>query len=89
MYPSKAEITTELKKLLAEDLFVEIPIEKMRDTDSLNTDLGIDSVGHIELISILEERYGVKIDLKAAAAEMTTIGSTVDFVWKTVHAERD
>ena len=89
MYPSKAEITTALKKILVEDLFVEIPIEKMQDTDSLSTDIGLDSVGQIELISLIEERYGVKIDVKEAAADMKTIGSTADFVWKNVHAGRD
>ena len=89
MYPTKAELTAELKKILAEDLFVEIPTDKMQDTDSLTTDIGLDSVGHIELISIIEERYGVKIDVKEAAAEMKTIGSTADFVWKSVHAGRD
>ena len=89
MQPSKAEITSELKKILAEDLFVEIPIEKMQDTDSLGTDIGLDSVGQIELISIIEDRYGLKVDVKEAAAEMKTLGSTADYVWKNVHGGRD
>ena len=89
MYPSKAEITMDLKKILAEDLYVEIPIEKMQDSDSLSTDIGLDSVGQIELVSIIEERYGVKVDVKEAAAEMKTLGSTADYVWKNVQAARD
>ena len=89
MHPSKEEITTELKKILVEDLFVEIPTEKMKDTDSLSTDIGLDSVGQIELVSIIEERYGLKVDATEAAADMKTIGSTADYVWKNVHAGRD
>jgi acyl carrier protein len=89
MHPSKEEIATELKKILVDDLFVEIPTEKMKDTDSLSSDIGLDSVGQIELVSLIEERYGLKIDVKVAAAEMKTIGSTADYVWKNVHAARD
>ena len=51
MHPSKEEISTELKKILVEDLFVEIPTEKMKDTDSLSTDIGLDSVGQIDWAS--------------------------------------
>jgi acyl carrier protein len=88
MQPSKEEIATELKRILVEDLFVEIPSERIRNTDSLSTDIGLDSVGHIELVSLIEERYGVKIDAQEAAADMRTIESTADYVWKNVHAAR-
>jgi acyl carrier protein len=89
MQPSKEEITTELKKILVEDLFVEVPSEEMKDSDSLSTDIGLDSVGQIELVSIIEERYGFKVDVKEASAEMKTIRSTADYVWRNVHAARD
>jgi acyl carrier protein len=89
MHPSKEEVTTELKKILVEDLFVEIPTEKMKDTDSLSTDIGLDSVGQIELVSIIEERFGLKVDVKEAAADLKTIGSAADYVWKNVHGGRD
>ena len=89
MHPSKEEIATELKKILVEDLFVEVPTEKMKETDSLSTDIGLDSVGQIELVSIIEERYGLKVDVKEAAADMKTLGSTADYVWRNIHAARD
>ncbi len=86
MQPSKEMITAELKKMLAEDLFVEVPIEEMKDSDSLSTELGVDSVGQIEFVSLLEERYNLKIDLKQSAAEFKTIGSTADYVLKNLQS---
>ena len=82
MQTNKETIAAELKKMLAEDLFVEVPIEKMKDSDALTTDLGLDSVGQIEFVSLIEERYNVKIDAKQSAAELKTIGSTADYIWK-------
>ena len=82
MHASKENIAAELKKILVEDLFVEIPIDKMKDTDSLSTDIGIDSVGQIEFVSLIEERYGLKIDIKKVAADLKTIGSTADYICK-------
>ena len=89
MHPSKEDIATELKKILVEDLFVEVPTDKIKDTDSLSTDIGLDSVGQIELVSIYEERYRLKLDVKEAAADMKTIGSTADYIWRNVHAASD
>ena len=86
MHPSKEMITTELKTMLAEDLFVEVPIEHMKDSDSLSTELGVDSVGQIEFVSLIEERYNLKIDLKQSAAEFKTIGSTADYILKNLQA---
>ena len=82
MDTTKEKIAVELKRILVEDLFVEIPIEKMKDSDSLSTDIGIDSVGQIEFVSLLEERYGMKIDIKQAAENLKTIESTAEYVWK-------
>lgn len=86
MQPNKEEIAAELKKILVEDLFIEIPPEKIKETDSLNTDLGLDSVGYIELISLLEERYGLRLDAAAAAQDMKTVGSATDYIFKNVQA---
>ena len=86
MHPSKEQIAAGLKKILVEDLFVEIPIEKMKDTDSLSSDIGLDSVGQIELVSIIEERYGFKIDLKKSLADLKTIGSTTDHIWNNLQS---
>jgi acyl carrier protein len=82
MHATKEKIATELKQILVEELFVEIPMEKMKDSDSLSTDIGIDSVGQIEFVSLIEERYGLKIDIKQAAEHFKTIGSTAEYIQK-------
>ena len=57
----KETIVKELKKILVEDLFVSIPEGEIKLEDSLSSDLGVDSVGWVELVTILEEKYGIEI----------------------------
>src|SRR5207302_8202905 len=57
----KETIVKELKKVLVEDLFVSIPEGEIKLEDSLSSDLGVDSVGWVELVTILEEKYGIEI----------------------------
>ena len=85
MQTTRKEIASDLKKILAEDLFVEIPPEQIKETDSLSADIGLDSVGQIELVSLLEERYGLKIDAQKASADMKTVGATADYIWNNLN----
>ena len=82
------QIVNDLKKILVEELFVEIPTEKIKETDSLSADIGLDSVGQIEFVSIIEERYGLKIDLKESGGDLKTIGSTAAYIRKNLPAVR-
>src|SRR5438067_13913965 len=65
----KETIVKELKKILVEDLFVSIPVGEIKLEDSLSSDLGVDSVGLVELVTILEEKYGIEISSDEAASE--------------------
>jgi len=65
----KETIVKELKKVLVEDLFVSIPEGEIKLEDSLSSDLGVDSVGWVELVTILEEKYGIEITGDEAASE--------------------
>jgi len=65
----KETIVKELKKILVEDLFVSIPEGEIKLEDSIASDLGVDSVGLIELVTILEEKYGIEISSDEAASE--------------------
>jgi acyl carrier protein len=77
----KEQIVPELKKILTQDLFVAIPEDEIGLDDSLADDLGIDSVGFVELMTILEEKYGIEIDSREAKNEsLRTLGGLCDFI---------
>jgi len=69
----KETIVKELKKILVEDLFVSIPEGEIKLEDSISSDLGVDSVGLIELVTILEEKYGIEISDEAASENLRTL----------------
>ncbi|MGA2326663.1 MAG: acyl carrier protein [Bryobacteraceae bacterium] len=51
-----------LRRLIVEDLFVEIPPEQIGLDDGLRTVVGLDSVGFAELRVRCESRFDVQID---------------------------
>jgi acyl carrier protein len=67
--PDKNQIVSDLKRILTQDLFVAIPESEIKLNDSLADDLGIDSVGFVELVTLVEEKYGVEIDSREANSE--------------------
>ena len=56
-----AEIVAKLRKLLVEHLFVEIPEEKIGLDDGLQSVVGLDSVGFVELRLLCERFFNVQI----------------------------
>jgi acyl carrier protein len=65
----KEKVVKELKQILTEDLFVSIPENEIKLEDSLANDLGVDSVGFVELTMILEEKYGIPISSEETTPE--------------------
>jgi len=57
----KDEIVTTLKKMLIDQLFVEIPEEKIGLDDGLQSVVGLDSVGFVELRLLCERNFNVQI----------------------------
>jgi acyl carrier protein len=51
-----------LRRLIVEDLYVEIPPEQIGLDDGLRTVVGLDSIGFAELRVRCEARFGVQID---------------------------
>lgn len=56
-----SDIEACLKDILHEDLFVEIDKDKILPTHSLRQDIGIDSLGFVELKTQVESRFGIAI----------------------------
>ncbi|ADO70559.1 acyl carrier protein [Stigmatella aurantiaca] len=55
------EVSKSLKKILTTNLFVEIPEEQIGGDDGLQSVVGLDSVGFLELRVICEDQFGVSI----------------------------
>ncbi len=56
-----SSIEDRLRDILVEDLFVELDTDSILPTASLRRDLGIDSLGFVELKAQVEKRFGIVI----------------------------
>jgi acyl carrier protein len=84
--PDRNQIVSDLKRILTQDLFVAIPESEIRLNDSLADDLGIDSVGFVELVTLVEEKYGIEIDSRDANSEsLRTLDALSGFILSKTH----
>ena len=58
----REEIIATIKKMLVEDLYVEVPEEEIGLDDGLQSVVGLDSVGFVELRVLCERKFDVQID---------------------------
>ena len=56
----RTELFRQLSKILAEKL--DIPIEEIDESSHIIDDLGADSLDVVDLIMILEDEYGIRIE---------------------------
>ncbi len=56
------DLVAAIKKLLVNDLYVEMPEEKIGVDDGLRTIVGLDSVGFVELRVLCERHFNVQIN---------------------------
>jgi acyl carrier protein len=76
-------IEDSLKDILIEDLFVELEREKILPTLSLRQDLGVDSLGFVELRVQVERRFDVVIhDDDFVPQYFSTISTLTDLIGK-------
>jgi acyl carrier protein len=87
MSVTKEQICNDVKKILVDDLFVDIPLEEIKETDLLSTDIGLDSVAHIELFSIVEDKYNIKVNTEQGSSKnYRTIQSFTEYIWNSLQA---
>jgi acyl carrier protein len=67
--PTKLSIAAALRESLAEIL--EAPLAEIRQDADLKQDLDVDSLQQLELVGMLEERFGVFLD----ADDLSEVGS--------------
>jgi acyl carrier protein len=70
-----------LRDILIEDLFVEFEKDKILSTYSFRQDLGIDSLGFVELREQVEKRFGIVIsDDDFTPENFSTISSLTSLI---------
>jgi acyl carrier protein len=70
-----------LRDILIEHLFVEFDKGEIRPTASLRQDLGLDSLGFVELKDQVEKRFGIAISEDEFTPEnFSTISSLTDLI---------
>lgn len=74
-------LSSSLKTFLVDHLFLEIPLEDIRDDAPLGSELGVDSLGFTEIVAFLEDSHGVKItDEEFSPENFRTISAIVALV---------
>jgi acyl carrier protein len=74
-------IEDSLKDILIENLFVEFAKDRILPTYSLRQDLGIDSLGFVELKEQVEKRFGIAIsDDDFTPEHFATISSLTNLI---------
>ncbi|MBI3688125.1 MAG: acyl carrier protein [Actinobacteria bacterium] len=54
-------VSETVRRILVDDIFVEVPVESMNDDDSLRDVFGLDSLGFVELRVQCQQAFDVKI----------------------------
>lgn len=76
-----SDIEKTIGTILVTDLFVEVPADRMSADDRLRSDLGLDSLGFVELRVQCENTFGVTItDAEFTPENFTSIRTVADLV---------
>lgn len=77
----RTQVIDQLKRVLVDDLFVAVPIDQIRETDEIGSDLGLDSIGFTELATIVGEMFKIEVsDEDITQSHFATLGTIADFV---------
>jgi acyl carrier protein len=71
------DVETVIKSILINELFIELPADRLGLDDKLRSDLGVDSLGFVELRVQCEDRFGVQIRDEEFSPENFTSVRTV------------
>ncbi|MFF8729558.1 acyl carrier protein [Streptomyces sp. NPDC015171] len=76
-----------LKQILVDDLFLDVPPDRIGDDDGLQDVLGLDSLGFVELRAQCEQRFGVQItDAEFTPVHFRSVRTVADLV-RTLRAD--
>jgi acyl carrier protein len=80
----RKEIEAKVREFLIEDL--EIDEEKITNDAKLKEDMGIDSLDFVDIVVIVEKKFGFKIRPEEMA-NVTTLKDFCDYIEKKVNAK--
>lgn len=76
----KKEISDRIKVLLVEDLFLADSVDQITDSTEFK-DMGMDSVGFVELATLVGEVFGIKVkDSDIGEGHFTSVDKLTEFV---------
>lgn len=82
----KDEIRKRIKAILVDDLFVADSVDDIGDDAKIGSDLGMDSVGFVELGTIVGEVFHFQVDdTDVGERNFDSVASLTDFVHKRLH----
>jgi acyl carrier protein len=82
----KKEISDRIKSLLVEDLFLADSVDEISGSAELGTDLGMDSVGFVELATLVGEVFEIKVaDTDIGDGHFTSVDKLTEFVVASLH----
>jgi acyl carrier protein len=74
------QVINDIKHILVEELFIDIPEEEIKEEDAFAA-LGLDSVGGLELVTIVEDKYHIHLEEEEDLAENSaTIVAFADYI---------
>lgn len=80
MAADRNQIVQDIKHILTDELFIDIPKEDLKEEDAF-AEIGLDSVGGLELVTLVEEKYGIEIEDEEDLAENSSaIGIFADYI---------
>lgn len=78
----KDEIIHRLKNILVEDLFVADSVDEIDIDSELGNELGLDSVGFVELGTLVGEIFNVQVtESDIATGHLTSVSRLTDFIY--------
>lgn len=65
----REDVIAQLRKMIVNDLFVEIAEDQIALDDGLRTVIGLDSIGFVELRVLCEQKFNIEISDEDYSAE--------------------
>ncbi|MEA2666800.1 MAG: hypothetical protein QOI11_3744 [Candidatus Eremiobacteraeota bacterium] len=82
----KDEIRKRVKAILVDDLFVADSVDGIGDDAQIGSDLGMDSVGFVELGTIVGEVFHFQVeDSDVGEGHFASVEKLTDFIYERVH----